>query len=106
MSDEISVRDLKARIDGGADFVLLDVREPFEIDTASLPGAVAIPMDAIAARIGELPREKEIAVLCHSGYRSGRVAGFLRQAGFKRVVNVAGGIDAWSIEIDQTVPRY
>jgi adenylyltransferase/sulfurtransferase len=106
VTGEISVRDLKARFDRGDDFVLLDVREPDEIATASIPGALTIPMGKVADRIAELPHDKEIAVLCHGGFRSDRVAQFLRQAGFERVVNVAGGIEAWSLEIDPAVPRY
>jgi rhodanese-related sulfurtransferase len=103
---EISVADLARRHDAGEDFVLLDVREPDEIATASIPWALTIPMGEIPDRIGELPGDKPIAVLCHSGGRSGRVTAYLNQNGLTNAVNVAGGIDAWSTSIDPAVPRY
>ncbi len=103
---EISVAELARRHDAGEDFVLLDVREPDEIATASIPWAVTIPMGEIPARAAELPADKPIAVLCHAGGRSARVTAYLNQNGFPQAVNVAGGIDAWSTSIDQAVPRY
>jgi rhodanese-related sulfurtransferase len=103
---EISVAELARRHDAGEDFVLLDVREPDEIATASIPWAITIPMGEIPARYGELPTDKPIAVLCHGGMRSARVTAFLNQNGVPNAVNVAGGIDAWSTSIDPTVPRY
>lgn len=103
---EISVAELARRHDAGEDVVLLDVREPDEIATASIPWALTIPMGEIPERIGELPGDKPIAVLCHSGGRSGRVTAYLNQNGFTNAVNVAGGIDAWSTSIDPAVPRY
>lgn len=91
--------------------VVLDVREPWELQTASVkPEAgytlVAIPMGEIPARLGELDANRPVACLCHHGGRSQRVAGFLAQNGFTRVANIAGGIDAWSQERDPRVPRY
>ena len=90
--------------------VLLDVREPWELQTASVVPAgftlVAIPMNEIPARLAELNDEHRIACLCHHGARSQRVAAFLSQNGFAEVANVAGGIDAWSAQLDPSVPRY
>lgn len=90
--------------------VLLDVREPWELRTASVPPAefdvVAIPMNEIPGRLAELPQDRPIACLCHHGARSLRVAMFLAQQGFGEVANVAGGIDAWSQERDPGIPRY
>lgn len=90
--------------------LLLDVREPWEIQTASvLPegfDVVAIPMNQVPARLGELPQGRPIACLCHHGARSQRVAMFLAQQGYDDVANVAGGIDAWSRERDPGIPRY
>lgn len=90
--------------------VLLDVREPWEVRTASVPAAefdvVAIPMNEIPGRLAELPQDRPIACLCHHGARSLRVAMFLAQQGFADVANVAGGIDAWSQERDPGIPRY
>lgn len=90
--------------------LLLDVREPWELQTASVSAAdadlVAIPMNEIPGRLAELPQDRPIAVLCHHGGRSQRVALFLAQQGYTDVANVAGGIDAWSRERDPGIPRY
>jgi sulfur-carrier protein adenylyltransferase/sulfurtransferase len=103
---QIAVGELERRMRSGQPFVLLDVREPFEFEMARIEGANLIPLGELPARCQELDREKEIFVFCHSGVRSARAAEFLRSAGFARVTNVAGGIDAWSEEIDPGVPRY
>ena len=103
---QIPVRELERRMNSGQPFVLLDVREPFEFEMARIEGANLIPLGELPARWEELDREKEIFVFCHSGGRSERAAEFLRSAGFPKVANVAGGIDAWSEEIDPDVPRY
>jgi rhodanese-related sulfurtransferase len=105
MNDEISVHDLRARRAAG-DVVVLDVREPQELAVAALDDVVHIPMAQIPRRVAELPRDRDIVVLCHMGARSERVTAFLRASGFARAVNLAGGIDAWSREIDPAVPRY
>ena len=86
--------------------VLLDVREPFELDIVSLPGARHVPMREIPQRIAELDRETPLVIMCHSGVRSRNVAEFLIANGFDSVFNLKGGIDAWSTEIDPQVPRY
>ncbi|VTU22685.1 rhodanese-like domain-containing protein [Variovorax sp. RA8] len=97
-------------LDAAAAPVLLDVREPWERQTASVVPQgftlVAIPMNEIPARLSELDPGQRIACLCHHGARSQRVAAFLAQNGFAEVANVAGGIDAWSIQHDPSVPRY
>ena len=103
---EINVRDLKAMRDRNEDFMLLDVREPDEIATASIAWATAIPMGDVAQRLAEIPADKTIAVLCHGGGRSARVTAFLNENGYADAVNVGGGIRAWSAEIDPTVPDY
>lgn len=90
--------------------VVLDVREPWEVQTASVRpdgfSLVAIPMNDIPARIGELDPATPVACLCHHGARSMRVASFLAQNGFGQVANISGGIDAWSTSLDAAVPRY
>ncbi|MDP3759574.1 MAG: rhodanese-like domain-containing protein [Ramlibacter sp.] len=90
--------------------VVLDVREPWELQTASVKPAgfelVAIPMNEVPARVAELDAQQPVAVLCHHGVRSQRVAMFLAGNGFDRLANIAGGIDAWSGELDPAVPRY
>ena len=88
------------------DVVLLDVREHDEVATAAIDGAVHIPMREVPARLAELDADKALVVMCHSGGRSARVAGFLRGAGFAKIFNLRGGIDAWSTEVDPRVPRY
>ena len=103
---EISVAELKRRHDAGEDFVLLDVREPDELATAALGWARAIPMGEIPAHLEELPRDRAIVCMCHHGGRSERVTQFLNQNGYGDAVNLAGGIDEWSTEIDPSVPRY
>jgi rhodanese-related sulfurtransferase len=90
--------------------VLLDVREPWEVQTACVSEdgfkLLTIPMRDIPARLAELNPDQPIACLCHHGMRSQQVANFLVQSGFDEVVNLQGGIDAWSREIDPSVPRY
>jgi rhodanese-related sulfurtransferase len=106
VSDEISVRELRARRERGEDPLVLDVREPDEVAAASLPDSLNVPMAQVPGRVHELPRNRDIVVLCHLGGRSERVTHYLRASGFTRAVNLAGGIDAWSREVDPEVPRY
>lgn len=90
--------------------VVLDVREPWEMQTASVKpdgfDLVAMPMRSVPARYLELDRDRPIACLCHHGARSAQVAHFLMQQGFTAVVNIHGGINAWSQQRDPAVPRY
>lgn len=90
--------------------VVLDVREPFELQMASIKAdgfkLLTMPMNTIPPRLTELDPEQPIAVLCHHGVRSMQVATFLQSRGFEHVANIAGGISAWSAELDPTVPRY
>ncbi len=102
---QLSVRELKKRIDRGEDLFILDVREPFEYKIANLGGKL-IPQSEVPRRLGEIDRNREIIVQCKSGGRSQRIAEFLKQSGYERVVNLAGGISAWSDEIDPKVPKY
>ncbi len=91
--------------------VLLDVREPWELQTAAVPAAagyevLGIPMSTVPQRLAELDPARPVACLCHHGARSQRVAMFLQHNGFEHVANVAGGIDAWSRQRDPAVPLY
>jgi rhodanese-related sulfurtransferase len=86
--------------------MLLDVREPFEVEQVCVARSERIPMRQIPERVAELPRDRDILVLCHHGGRSMRVAMFLRAQGFSRATNVAGGIDAWAVDVDPSLPRY
>ena len=102
---EITPAEFVARRDRGDAMTLLDVREAWELDVASVPGIVHIPMGEVAQRVNELNRNEEVVVLCRSGRRSLEVARFLQQNGFK-AVNLAGGILAWSRDLDATIPTY
>lgn len=86
--------------------VLLDVREPFERQLASIRPSLHIPMADVPERLGEIPKNRQVIVYCHSGSRSMMVAGFLAANGFSSVANLSGGIDSWSVRVDPEVPRY
>jgi rhodanese-related sulfurtransferase len=88
------------------DFLLLDVREPFEREMAVIEPSTHIPMDDVPEKKDTLPADAEIVVYCHHGTRSMAVAGYLEANGFSRVGNLTGGIDAWSRKVDQSVPQY
>lgn len=107
-SIETDCRTVKGRLDRGEDFLLLDCRQPDEFATAQIAGAVLIPMGEIAGRLAELEpwRQKSVVVHCHHGGRSLRVALWLKGQGFADVLNLTGGIDEWSQQIDPAVPRY
>ncbi len=102
---EITPTEFVARRERGESLTLLDVREEWELGVASVPDVVHIPMGEVADRLGELDRGREVVVLCRSGRRSLQVANFLQQNGFQ-AVNLAGGILAWSRELDATIPTY
>lgn len=106
MPSSINPTELKQRLDRGEDLVVLDVREPEELSLVRLIGAVHIPMGELPGRLHELDPDREIVVLCHHGVRSAQVANFLAQRDFARVLNLAGGIDAWSLTVDPSAPRY
>ena len=86
--------------------LVLDVREPWEVARCCLPDSVAIPMSEVPARLAELDPARHVVCLCHRGGRSQQVAMFLEHHGFTTVSNLAGGIDAWSREVDPSVARY
>jgi adenylyltransferase/sulfurtransferase len=102
---QLTVKQLKARRDAGEDIFLLDVREPYEYQIAQIGGTL-IPQNDVPNRLAEIPRDREIIVHCRSGARSQKIAELLKQSGYKNVVNVAGGILAWSDEIDPSVQKY
>lgn len=86
--------------------LLIDVREPHELATCQIPGSLHIPIREIPGRMSEIPTDGQVLILCHHGSRSARVTQFLRSAGWDNVTNIAGGIDAWSRQIDPTLARY
>jgi adenylyltransferase/sulfurtransferase len=102
---EITPRELKARLDRGDDLFILDVREPHEYQICNLGGHL-IPLGDLPQRVSELDSSREIVAHCRSGTRSAEASEFLRQAGFRKVLNLKGGIVAWSDEVDPSVPKY
>lgn len=101
---------LTANSNGTHGPVVLDVREPWELQTATVQATgftlISIPMRSVPERLSELKQDQAIACLCHHGMRSQQVAQFLVQNGFSTVANIAGGIDLWSTEVDTAVPHY
>ena len=102
---EIAPRELKARLDRGDDLFILDVREPHEFQICNLGGHL-IPLGELSRRVNELDSSREIVAHCRSGKRSAEAVEFLRSAGFRKVLNLKGGILAWSDEVDASVPKY
>ncbi len=106
----LQLQDWLEAVRGHGNPVVLDVREPSELATASIKAdgfeLITIPMGVIPPRLSELDPNQPVACLCHHGGRSAQVANFLKANGFKHVANVAGGINAWSAEVDPSVPRY
>ena len=105
-NEEITVTQLKARMDRGEDLTIIDVREPYEYAIARIPGTKLIPLGQIEERSGELDPTAEIILHCRSGKRSADALNRLKAKGFTRLKNVVGGITAWSEEIDPSVPKY
>jgi rhodanese-related sulfurtransferase len=103
---QITPTEFLRRRDAGELWQLLDVREVWEVSMAAVEDSLCIPMGEIPGRLDELDESMPIAVMCHSGVRSAQVVAFLNQRGFKLVANLRGGINAWSTEVDETVPRY
>jgi rhodanese-related sulfurtransferase len=103
---EITARELAALRARGEDVLVVDVREPFEYEIARIPDAVLIPLGSLPARVGELDQQREIVLCCHTGRRGERALEFLEQAGFRRLKNLQGGVDAWSRDVDPSVIRY
>ncbi|HJO23228.1 MAG: molybdopterin-synthase adenylyltransferase MoeB [Myxococcota bacterium] len=105
---EVSAADVQAARERGDEFLLLDVREPSEWETARIEGAQLLPLGQLEARISELDdwRARRVVVHCHHGGRSANACGVLEAAGFRDVANLAGGIEAWSLTVDPAVPRY
>ena len=106
MYEDLTPEEFVARRSDNELWQLLDVREPWELEIARVEGSLDIPMGEVPERLDELDRDRPIAVLCHGGVRSARVASYLAQQGLQQVANIAGGIDAWSRSVDETIPRY
>ncbi len=105
--EEISAKELDGWIKGQVDLQIIDVREPHEYDFANIPGAQLIPLGQIVNRICEIPKGRTTIVHCKGGVRSAKAIGYLQDAGFQgRLINLKGGITAWSNDVDPTVPKY
>jgi molybdopterin/thiamine biosynthesis adenylyltransferase/rhodanese-related sulfurtransferase/molybdopterin converting factor small subunit len=105
--EEITATELKQRIDRGDDLQIIDVREPNEYDIARIPGAALIPLGQVTQRMGEIDEGRETVVHCKGGVRSARAIEALTRSGFKgKLLNLKGGITAWSDDVDPSVPKY
>jgi rhodanese-related sulfurtransferase len=105
-SMEITPAEMKERFDRGENFLLVDVREPWEHELCRIEGAKLIPMGSIPANLQALDVDEDVVCYCHHGMRSMDVAVWLRGQGVQRAKSLAGGIERWSLEIDPRVPRY
>ncbi len=103
---EVTPRELKRRLDAGEQITVLDVREPWEFAIAHLPGVLHIPLGEVPDRLADIDRQRPLVVMCKVGGRSLRVAQFLAGHGFANVANLAGGIDAWTREVDPALSAY
>jgi rhodanese-related sulfurtransferase len=108
MVREISVEELARKLESGEEPLLVDVRQPWEHELSRLPDSLLVPLPELPSRAAEVqPRPGQLVVCyCHHGVRSVRAADLLARAGVSDVVSLAGGIDAWSLQIDSSVPRY
>jgi rhodanese-related sulfurtransferase len=104
--EQLTAPELAERLKREPAPVLVDVREPWEIQTATFPGAIAIPLGELVRRHEELDPEAETVLICHHGYRSMHACMFLANQEFSHLVNLRGGIDAWSALVDPSVPQY
>lgn len=104
----LTVEELRERLERGDDVLVLDVREAEELAIASVPGARHIPLGELSMRAGELSewKSRDVVCMCHHGMRSARAQQILESAGFSQVFNLTGGIHAWSLRIDPSVPQY
>jgi adenylyltransferase/sulfurtransferase len=106
--DQITATELKRRLEAGDDILVIDVREPHELEISILKETLHIPMGDLPTKLDELEpyKEKSLVILCRAGKRSDRCAEFLRDEGFKNVLNLIGGINAWSDEVDPSLSKY
>jgi sulfur-carrier protein adenylyltransferase/sulfurtransferase len=104
-ANEISVTDLNDLLAGERPPVVIDVREPHEYEIVNIGGHL-IPLRELPDRMNEVPTDRDVIVHCHHGGRSQRAIAFLKQNGFTRLKNLSGGIDAWAVQVDPSLPRY
>lgn len=104
--ERLTPRALRAKLDGGEELVLLDVREPEEFALCRIEGSVLIPLGDLGARASELDPDAATVCICHHGIRSAHAAAALVRAGFTRVANLSGGVEAWANDVEPSMPRY
>ncbi len=103
---QLQPQALNLRLQNRDEIYLLDVREPWEFAHCAITGSVNLPMGEIVARAGEIPRDRTVVCICHHGMRSLQVAAYLKQHGVDAVENLAGGVEAWALQVDPEMPRY
>lgn len=103
---ELSARELAERLQRGDDLVVIDVREARELAIAKFPAARHIPLATLPHRLADIPRERTVVLACHHGARSAHALQFLSGQGYSELLNLLGGIDAWSRDVDPSVARY
>ncbi len=103
---DLSARELAQRLARGDDLLLVDVREASELAVARFPNALHVPLATVPLRLADLPTDRTIVLACHHGGRSMRALQFLRSRGYTALLNLEGGIDAWSRDVDPSVRRY
>jgi rhodanese-related sulfurtransferase len=103
---EIAPREVKDMVDRGAEFLFVDVREPWEYETSRIEGSTLIPLGEIRANLARFERAEEVILFCHHGMRSMDAAAWLRSQGVEGARSMAGGIDRWTTDVDPRVPRY
>lgn len=99
-------REIEPLLRGDEPPLLVDVREPFELDIARLDGALHLPLNEIPDRLSDLPRDRTLVLVCHHGIRSAYACAYLADQGFENLINLAGGIDEWARTVDPEMPRY
>lgn len=104
--NQYTPQQLQQRLQDDPALFLLDVREPNEFAYAHIAGSVLIPLQQLPARFDEVPVDQDVVVICHHGMRSQQACNFLQHSGFERLINLKGGIDAWSVICDSAVSRY
>jgi rhodanese-related sulfurtransferase len=103
---EITPLQLAALREAGAAHAIVDVREAWELEICGFPGALHLPLGELAQRAGELPAERPLVMVCHTGQRSLLATHYLRQAGLGRATNLRGGVEAWALTVDPAMARY
>src|SRR5688572_9143098 len=104
---DITAKQLKARLDAGEDITIIDVREDWEVAQSKLTQAIHIPMNDVPDQVDQIPKDKPLVIMCHTGRRSEQVALWLESnEDYEDVLNLVGGIESWSVDVDPSIPRY